>query len=68
MRTGLLQLLDKLQVFLMEQEFFWTDFCIHLLVSYTKESMIIKDEVFNRCVVILCTIVEERPYIAIIEG
>ena len=39
------------------REFLWTNFGIHLLVStYTKESMIIKDEVFNGCVVILCII------------
>ena len=43
-------------------------FSIHSLVStYTKESIITKAEVFNRCVVILCTIVEVRPYTAIIK-
>ena len=43
-------------------------FSIHSLVStYTKESVITKGEVFDGCVMILCTIVEVRPYTAIIE-
>ena len=43
-------------------------FSIHLLVStYTKVSVITKDEVFNRCVIILYAVGGIRPYTVIIE-
>ena len=68
MRTELLQLSDKPQVFSSGTGIFLDNFNIHLLVStYTKESMITKDEVFDRHVMTLCTIVGVRPYTAIIE-
>ena len=70
MRTGFLQLSNKLQAASVSSGtgIFLDNFNIHSLVStYTKVFVITKDEVFDRCVIILCTIVGIRPYTVIIE-
>ena len=47
---------------------FLADYSIHLLVfTYTKVFVITKNEVFDRCAIILCAVVGIRPCTAMIE-
>ena len=65
--AGLLQLSNRLQVFLVEQGILWTFFCIFFVVYLYWSSMITKYEVLNGYVIILSAILGVRLYTAIMK-